>query len=260
MIDIENAKKEFKKYTDNYDRNNGRIRVKIQHSYRVAENSLKISKSLRLNKEEQDLAELIGLLHDIGRFEQIKKYNTYSDANTIDHATLGTKILFEDRCIRKFVQCDKYDKIIRTAIDNHNKLKIQEGLTEKELLYCKIIRDADKLDIYNIVTTENIKDAVSFKTEDIASEILTEKIYNEFFKKETITYSNMKTNIDLMVAWIGYIYDINFKESFKMINEKQYISKIVNRIEFKDKETIERMKEIEKFANEYIEEKIKKDD
>ena len=74
MIDLNRAKKAFKEFVKAYDINNGRIRVKIEHTYKVAENSKQIAKSLNLNEEEQKLAELIGLLHDIGRFEQIRIY------------------------------------------------------------------------------------------------------------------------------------------------------------------------------------------
>lgn len=68
-----------------------------------------------------ELAELIGLLHDIGRFEQIKRYNTFIDKNSINHGQLGVKILFDDNQIRRFIKDSKYDDIIKTAILNHNR-------------------------------------------------------------------------------------------------------------------------------------------
>ena len=49
--------------------------------------------------------------------------------------------------IRKYIENDKYDEIIRKAIKNHNKFEIEKRLTEKELIFAKIIRDADKIDI-----------------------------------------------------------------------------------------------------------------
>ena len=58
--------------------------------------------------------------------------------------------------IREFVLNNEYDSIIYKAIKNHNKYKIEEGLSEKEKLYSKIIRDADKIDIINIFTTREL--------------------------------------------------------------------------------------------------------
>ena len=50
---------------------------------------------------ERDLAYLIALLHDIGRFEQIKRFNSFDDRN-VDHATLGVQVLFDEGMIRQF--------------------------------------------------------------------------------------------------------------------------------------------------------------
>lgn len=257
MIDLNRAKKAFKEYVKAYDINNGRIRVKIEHTYKVAENSKQIAKSLNLNEEEQKLAELIGLLHDIGRFEQIRIYNTYLDSKSIDHATQGIITLFEEGKIRNFTEEKKYDDIIYKAIENHNKLKINENLSEKEKLFAKIIRDADKLDIFRVVTTEDLKDAVAFESKDISEEVLSEQVYQSFKNKKMISYHEMKSNIDHMVVWIAYIYDLYFRKSFEMLKENQYINKIINRVDYKDLETKKKMLEIGKIANQYIEQKIK---
>ena len=79
MIDLEKAKNEFIKYTNNYDLTNSHITRKIYHSLRVMEVSKKIAEDLKLTQEQIDLATLIGLLHDIARFEQRKRYGTYYD-------------------------------------------------------------------------------------------------------------------------------------------------------------------------------------
>lgn len=154
-IDITKAKEQFKKYVQDYDINDDKIRLKVAHIERVAEISETIAKNLNLNEEEIQLAELIGLLHDIGRFEQIRLYHTFMDKDSINHGEFGVKLLFKDGLIRGFIKTDKYDQIIRTAILNHNKSYIQEGLNERELLHSQIIRDADKIDIFAILVSGN---------------------------------------------------------------------------------------------------------
>lgn len=131
MIDIEKAKKEFMNYANNYDKENRKIILKISHSFRVMEQSKKIAESLSLDDEQVNLATLIGLLHDIARFEQMRRFGTYVDSKSIDHGDLGAEILSDKNFIRKFIDEDKYDYIIITAIKNHNKFKIQDGLSEK---------------------------------------------------------------------------------------------------------------------------------
>ena len=74
MIDIE-KNISFDIYVQNYDINNDRIKLKIEHIKRTAECSRKLATQLNLNDEDIKLAKLIGLLHDIGGFEQLRVYN-----------------------------------------------------------------------------------------------------------------------------------------------------------------------------------------
>ena len=156
MIDFIKAQKAFKEYLKDYNVKNGSIKLKIKHTYEVAKKSEYIAINLGLDKENIELAKLIALLHDIGRFEQIKQFGEYNNEK-LEHAEFGVKILFKDNLIRKYIDDDKYDEIISKAIYNHNKYKIQEGLNEIELLQCKIIRDADKLDNFRVKEKDNFK-------------------------------------------------------------------------------------------------------
>lgn len=73
MINLENAEKTFLDYVSNYyvdGIDNLMIKRKVEHTLRVRDNSKIIASSLKLTDDEIDLATLIGLLHDIGRFEQ----------------------------------------------------------------------------------------------------------------------------------------------------------------------------------------------
>ena len=145
-MDLEKAQKEFIKYTENYDLRDSNIIRKQLHSIRVMELSEKIAKRLKLSKEKIEIATLIGLLHDIARFEQYTRYHTFKDAESVDHGDLGVEILNKD--LHKYIDTDKYDELIKIAVKNHNKYKIEDGLTQEQELFAKIIRDADKIDIF----------------------------------------------------------------------------------------------------------------
>ena len=112
--------KEFDKFVSNYDIGNERIKLKYNHSYRVMKLSEKYSKKIGFSKEDIELAKIIGLLHDIGRFEQVKLYNTFNDKESVDHALLGVKLLFEDGLISKFWDKEEDYEIIKYSIINHN--------------------------------------------------------------------------------------------------------------------------------------------
>lgn len=254
LIDINYAKEFFSEYVKNYDYKDKQVKLKIMHIERVSQMAKKLAIGLSLSEEEIKLAELIGLLHDIGRFEQIKNYHTFIDSKSINHAEYGVKVLFEDGLIRNFIQSDKYDNLIKKAIQNHNRLKIEDGLSDKELLHAKLIRDADKLDIFYILTFED-KIAVWGK-DDISDEIISDEIYREYIENRAINYSHMKTGADLLVANFAYVFNLYFKQSLIILKNKNYLEKIYSRFDFKDKTTKERYDNVYKQAQIYIDKEL----
>lgn len=255
-IDILKAKMVFKEYIKNYNPEVEKIKIKISHIERVSQIAKKLAEDLNLCQEDIELAELIGLLHDIGRFEQIRVYNTFLDRDSINHAEYGVKVLFEDGLIREFLEDDKYDKIIKLAILNHNKMEIQDGLSDREKLHAKIIRDADKMDIFYILTIANKKE-VWYK-EDLSEEKISDEAYKDFIENKLISYNKVKTGVDLLAIHFTYIFNLYFKQSIKIIYDNNYLDKLYNRFSFNDKQTKERMEEIYNMTKKYIEEK--KDD
>ncbi len=256
MIDLIKAKQYFKEYSSKFDLEEPRIALKVVHMYHVAEEAKRIAKSLNLSEEEQDLAELIGLLHDIGRFEQWKWYGTYSDKLSIDHGQKSVEVLFGDKEIRNFVEDEKYDTILYKAINNHNKWEIEKGLSEEEMLYCKIVRDADNLDIFRVCLESKPEEYTHFGSQNVSQEILSPAFFEDFKKEEVMLYSKAKTDMDIMVAIIAHIYTITFRETLKIIKEKDYIRKFVRKINAQDEKTNERMDKIAEIAMKYVDRKI----
>ncbi len=229
MIDIINAKKEFEKYVSNYNPQNPRIALKIGHIERVAEVSKKIAESLSLSEEEIKLAELIGFFHDIGRFEQVRIANTFSDKESgINHGELSYKVLFENGFIRNFIKDTQYDNIIKKAILNHNKAYIEPNLSEKELLFSQIIRDADKLDIFYTITFDEF--SAIFWYSDFTCEKISDIVMHQYEQGHFINYSDICTNADMLLAFYGYIYDLNFESSLKYLAQNQFLDTFLKRV------------------------------
>lgn len=248
MINIEKAEEEFRKYTNEYDETDSNIERKIYHTFRVEDLCEKIAISIGLNQERINLAKLIGLLHDIARFEQYTIYHTFSDVKSVDHGNFGVEILEKEHCIRKYLQEDIYDEIIKKAVYNHNKYNIQDNLTDEEKVFCKIIRDADKIDIMYEATEMFWKEEKG----KIEEQNISNKVIEQFIKKEIIDNKNIKKDIDNVIRILAFIYDLNFKESYKIIRDNKYIDKIINRFYYQKEETKEQMELIRKMANEYI--------
>ncbi len=251
LIDMIEAKKAFKEYVKKYTPEDEKIKIKIAHIERVAENSKRIAENLNLSQEDIELAELIGLLHDIGRFEQVRLYHTFVDKDSINHGEYGAKVLFEDGLIRKFIKDDKFDRIIKLAIINHNRADIEEGLTEREKLHAKIIRDADKADIFTILISGDKK--AIWEKADLSDDKISDEIYREFVEDKRINYKERKTSADILVSHFNYVYDLNFPETRKIIRDNKYIDKLYQRFKFNDSETMKRFNEIYRLSKEYIE-------
>ena len=251
MIDLEKAKKAFVDYTNEYDVNNKFIKLKIDHSLRVMEYSRKIAENMNLTKQQVDLATLIGLLHDIARFEQWKRFETYSDSISIDHGDFAVELLENNNFIRKFIDTNQYDDIIKIAIKNHNKYKIEE-LEGEKLLQAKIIKDADKLDIFYQIATQYYKDPRITETQEISEDFL-----KEFKMRQCVHKRANSTDLDEIVLIISFIYDIYFEYSFKILLEEKYIQRIFEQFDFKSPKVNEEVNSIIEIALEFINDKVK---
>ena len=246
-LDIEKIKKEFIKYTENYNLRDEMLKNKQQHSIRVMEINRDIAIRLKLTQEEIDIATLIGLLHDIARFEQYKRYGTFKDRESIDHGDYAIEILKTE--LRKYIETDQYDEIIKKAIKNHNKYEIEKGLTEKELIFAKMIRDADKIDIFY----ESVEIFWKGKEQIVEKSKITPDVLEQFKNKSQIKRGmSQNTEINQIIFVIAFIFDINFEESFEIIRQKDYINKILNRYNMSDEQTKMQLEEIRKIANKYI--------
>ena len=185
---------------------------------------------LGFNKHDIELATVIGLLHDIGRFEQLKEYNTFDDSKSFDHATYGNKVLFEDGLITKFWDNTDDYEVIRFAIENHNKFEIEETNDERALMHAKLIRDTDKLDI--IYLEGYLKEYDIKATNDEISN----KVLESFKKHQEILKGDINNKNDNIVLSFSFVFDINydvcleeFKKDYKYFYERiEYNNKFKN--------------------------------
>lgn len=219
---MDKRKEEFKKHYENYDIEETAIKRKYYHSLRVMDLSILIAKYLGLNNKDITLASFIGLLHDYARFEQWTKYKTYSDKDSIDHGDLAVKRLFEDNEIINYdLDVNDYE-IVYNAIKYHNKITIPYSLDNRIKLFCKIIRDADKLDIFYLRTNK------SFVKEggDISL-----KIENDFFNEQCINKMDVISYNDEVISVLAMIYDLNFDYSFDYLDKSQLLEKMYSVLE-----------------------------
>lgn len=224
------AKKRFADYTAHYDMAQPKIALKAVHTYHVAELCERIARDIGLNEEDILVAWMCGLLHDIGRFEQIRRFNTFSDADSIDHALLSIQILFGDEeqagRIREFMPEDDYDELIDTAIRYHSAYRLPENISERQKMFCDILRDADKIDIFRVNLETPMEDIYNTTTEELRNATVTPEVLQAFYEHHAVLRSLKKTPVDHVVGHISLFYELVYPISKRIALEQGYLGRL----------------------------------
>lgn len=223
----------FNDYTSAYDAEDPKIRLKIDHTYRVAYLCEIIAKDIGLSDRQVDLAWLMGILHDVGRFEQIRQFNTFSDADSVDHANFGADLLFIDKLLDKFISRQNNEindteiKLLETAIRNHSSYRLPECLTEEEVMYCNILRDADKIDIFKVNFDIPLEDIYNVTTEQLVTEFVSEEVKKCFDEGHAVLRNIRKTAVDHLVGHICLMFELVYPISLQITREQGYLNRLL---------------------------------
>ena len=209
---------------------NANIRLKEDHTRRTCKEMLYLIDELKLDENQKLISQTIALLHDIGRFEQFVKYRMYSDAKSVDHCLLGLEVLEKNRVLDGI---DPHEKLlIQKAIEYHGRKELPCDLDDQCLLFSKMIRDADKLDVFYLVTIyykQYKEDPVSFK---IGLELpdkpeYSEYVFEELMRERCVDYRKLKTLNDMKLSLLCWIYDVNFTPTLKRIKKRGYLEELL---------------------------------
>ena len=254
-MDYNRAKEVFEQYLDGYDRENDKVRLKIIHTYGVVDQSTELAKRMKLSEEDTDLARIIALLHDIGRFEQLKRFDSFLP-DTMDHAAYGVHVLFDEGMIRRFVPEDRWDDVIRTAIARHSDFVLSGIRDEQTMLHAKLIRDADKLDNCRVKLEDALETFVGAPAEVIGEQEISPKVREDALSGRSIFSADRVTLMDYWVSYVAYFYDLNFRESLDIVEENDFVRRIIRRIPYTNPATRDTMGELEDRLVEYVHNKI----
>jgi len=204
------------------------ITLKETHTLHVCGNILAVGRGESLGPNEMLLAETIALFHDIGRFPQYAQYRTYKDSISVNHGLLGANTLVE----KKVLAClaDREQDIIIDAVKFHNAFAIADVVDTDKIRLLKLIRDADKLDIWRVFIEfyespdEEKPEAVGLGLPDSAS--YSEEILPLIRSRQIISLARLKTLSDFKLLQLSWIFDLNFTTSFMLLIERDYINRI----------------------------------
>ncbi len=216
--------------TDTEDQKN--IMVKVDHTENVCRNVLEIARESSVSEYDTRIAEAVALFHDIGRFPQYARYKTFRDADSVNHGLLGSETLINEKVLERLP--DEEQQIIIQAVRFHGAFSIPGSMNGKTLLFLKLIRDADKVDIYRVFIEyyesplEERASATAFGVPDTpeCSNAMLSRILN----KEIASYSDIKSENDFRLMKLSWIYDMHFDESVRMLLKRDYLERIINKL------------------------------
>ena len=222
------AAEKFAAYVKNYNVGDEKIRLKIEHTYKVADLCGKIAQSLQLSEEQADRAWLIGLLHDIGRFEQLRRFGTFIDSESIDHAAFGADLLFRDGLIREFVPDGSENLLLERAIRTHSAFRLPEDFDRETLMFCNIIRDADKIDIMRVNVESPLEEIYNVSTDKLKSGEISEKVLESFFEEHATLRDYKKTAVDYIAGHISLVYELVYPYSVREAHRQGFLYKMMD--------------------------------
>ena len=220
-INRELVKETFHNYTDAYDSSDEKIRLKIAHTYRVAALCARIARAEGMSAEDIELAWLLGMLHDVGRFEQLRRYGTFL-------AALGADILFSDGKIRDYLADAQEDVRIETAIRLHNVYRLPGHLDARTERLANVLRDADKIDILRVNVEVPMEEILDVTTDQLRCCEVSGEVMESFFTHSAALWSIRHTAADHVVGYISLVFELVFPESFRITAEQGYLNRLLH--------------------------------
>ena len=226
------------------------------------------------------------MLHDVGRFEQLRRYNTFSDAQSIDHARFAVELLYDEGLIADYVPEISTTELVadartwrsmggvnesptaqsedmplsdilqtlRIAIGEHSAYRIQKGLDERTRMFCQILRDADKVDIFRVICDTPMEEVYGFQTKDILRSAITPEVMQAFYEHHAVLRKLKKCPADYIVAHGSLTFELVYPESLRIAKEQGYLKQMMS-FQSENPDTAEIFEDLRKDLNGYLEER-----
>ncbi len=210
---------------------NANLKLKEEHSRQTCEEMVYLADELGLTGNQSRIAEVTALFHDIGRFEQFVKYRTYNDPRSVNHCLLGIEVLRQTKVLEGVDGSER--QLIEKAIEYHGRRELPSDLDGECLLFSKLIRDADKLGVFYVVTDcyrqyrEN-PEAFRLEVELPDEPGYSQEVVEEILCGRRINYDRLRTLNDMKLLQLGWVYDVNFTATLKRIKKCKFLEMLID--------------------------------
>lgn len=217
----------FKTAGPKMDRN---ILLKMEHTFRVCGEIREIGLSLGLAGNDLRLAEAAALFHDVGRFPQYSRYKTFSDLRSCDHAALSVQVL-RDEGVLEDLDPRERDLIVK-AVSYHNRASIPEDESDDRcLFFSKLLRDADKLDVWALLLDYYHRRAVQgYRNEALELDLpdgpgISEEVCRALLAGEIVKVKDLRSQNDFKLLQASWIFDLNHRPALVAVRDRAYLER-----------------------------------
>lgn len=250
-LDRFHAIQAFNQYVSAYDPADIKIKLKIAHTFRVASLADTIAHSLALSPGDCDFAWASGLLHDIGRFEQLRRYHTFNDALSVNHGALSADILFHEGKISAFGIPAEWYPMLETVIRLHNVYQLPDSLTPEMHRFAAILRDADKVDIFRVNCETPLEEIYDCPLQEFKTSSISDAVLADCLACRTVEASHRATAADALAAHIALVFGLEYPESIRQADTAGYLRQMMN-FTSENQQTQKRLGQIRSAVNDFI--------
>ena len=240
----------FNQYIKNFDMNKGNVKALYFHSLKMMDLCKDIASNLGIFTEEEIIVcGFIGLFHDIGMFSNKNKYCIVVDG-AIDYSKKSVDIIFDsEKLIRKITDDKKYDDVIKISIYCQNKLGLPNGLSDKMLHFCKVLKDAHAIDNFRMVVNYPYMD---MHIDNFPSDL----VYNTFKQYNVISNKISDNDADNILEVLSLIFGVNYHYSYVLLKQEECVDKLITSLKINNKAIKKFFNQIGAVLNMYIDRKI----
>ncbi|MDJ0784308.1 MAG: HD domain-containing protein [Desulfosarcinaceae bacterium] len=203
--------------------------LKLAHSVRVSRNCADIGTELGLDRERRRLARTIGLLHDVARFEQVVRYDSFVDSVSVNHGALGADRLQEVPLVQALAATDR--AVLLHAVRHHNAAAAPQDSDPGAAFYLKLVRDADKLDIFRVICmlhrTNNGGEPATEALQLSDAPQVTPAIAAAIRAQRPAPMAAVQTRVDLLLLRLSWVFDLSFAASHQHLARRGHLTQLV---------------------------------
>jgi HD domain len=222
----------------------GPIRLKEVHTARTCKEITLIGHALKLAEADLLLAETIALFHDLGRFPQWVRYGTFIDQDSEDHARLGLAELARFKVLDPIAAEEA--ALLEEAIRHHNAKELPSHLAPRSLFFARLLRDADKLDIWRLVIDERRR-----RSDGSTPRLYSRELLMEIHEGRIPDFDLVRVPGDMQLLRLAWVYDLNFAPTCREVLKRGYLEAL-----FEELPATEEMHELRELLTSFLQRRL----